>query len=86
MIIRWTDQIKELLNIQETMDKREHCGPLQEIEFWKSLSTKLLEISSQLQKPGVKHIQKIAYLAKSLYLQRFQELAAEIQVKLFSRQ
>ncbi|XP_054907024.1 dynein axonemal heavy chain 2 isoform X1 [Poeciliopsis prolifica] len=78
-IIHWTDQIKELLNIQETVDKREHCGPLQEIEFWKSLSTKLLEISNQLQKPGVKHIQKIVHLAKSLYLQRFQELAAEIQ-------
>uniref|UniRef100_A0A3P9PK94 Dynein axonemal heavy chain 2 n=1 Tax=Poecilia reticulata TaxID=8081 RepID=A0A3P9PK94_POERE len=79
MIIHWTDQIKELLNIQENVDKREHCGPLQEIEFWKSLSTKLLEISNQLHKPGVKHIQKIVYLAKSLYLQRFQELAAEIQ-------
>ncbi|XP_014835517.1 PREDICTED: dynein heavy chain 2, axonemal-like [Poecilia mexicana] len=79
MIIHWTDQIRELLNIQENVDKREQSGPLQEIEFWKSLSTKLLEISNQLQKPGIKHIQKIVYLAKSLYLQRFQELAAELQ-------
>ncbi|KAM4714769.1 dynein axonemal heavy chain 2 [Anableps anableps] len=79
MMIRWSDQIKDLLNIQETMATRENSGPLQEIAFWKNLSLKLTEISKQLQKPGIKHIQKIVQFAKSLYLQRFQELSTEIQ-------
>ncbi|KAK5609612.1 Dynein heavy chain 2, axonemal [Crenichthys baileyi] len=79
MMIHWSDQIKEQLNVQETMDTRENCSPLQEIAFWKSLYTKLSEISKQLQKPEIQHIQKIVQLAKSLYLKRFHELATEIQ-------
>ncbi|MEQ2167670.1 hypothetical protein GOODEAATRI_006509 [Goodea atripinnis] len=81
IMIHWSDQIKELLNVQETMDTRDNCGPLQEIAFWKSLSTKLSEISKQLQKTEIQDIQKILQLAKSLYLKRFHELATEIQAE-----
>uniref|UniRef100_A0A4W6ECP9 Dynein axonemal heavy chain 2 n=1 Tax=Lates calcarifer TaxID=8187 RepID=A0A4W6ECP9_LATCA len=79
VIIHWTDQIKELLNDQEIMKMRDNCGPLQEIAFWESRSAKLLDISQQLQKPGVRHIQNILQLSKSLYVQRFCKLATEIQ-------
>ncbi|XP_040887758.1 dynein heavy chain 2, axonemal [Toxotes jaculatrix] len=79
VIIYWTDQIKELLNAQDIMMVRDDCGPLQEIAFWKSRSAKLLDISQQLQKPGVKHIQNILQISKSLYVQRFCKLAKEIQ-------
>ncbi|XP_045920170.1 dynein axonemal heavy chain 2 isoform X2 [Micropterus dolomieu] len=79
VMIHWTDQIKELLNAQEIMKMRDNCGPLQEITFWKSRSAKLLDISQQLQKPGVRHIQNILQLFKSLYVQRFCKLAKEVQ-------
>ncbi|GAA6229207.1 dynein heavy chain 2, axonemal [Lates japonicus] len=79
VIIHWTDQIKELLNDQEIMKMRDNCGPLQEIAFWESRSAKLLDISQQLQKPGVRHIQNILQLSKSLYVQRFCKLATDIQ-------
>ncbi|CAI5672498.1 unnamed protein product [Oreochromis niloticus] len=79
VMIHWTDQIKELLNAQDIVNMRDSCGPLQEISFWKTRSTQLLNISRQLQKPGVKHIQNILQVAKSLYVQRFCQLAHEIQ-------
>ncbi|KAF3697610.1 Dynein heavy chain 2, axonemal Axonemal beta dynein heavy chain 2 Ciliary dynein heavy chain 2 [Channa argus] len=79
VIIQWTDQIKELLNAQEIMSMSDNCGPLQEIVFWKSCSNKLLNMSQQLQKPGVRHIQKILQLSKSVYLERFCKLAKNIQ-------
>ncbi|KAK2862755.1 hypothetical protein Q5P01_002288 [Channa striata] len=79
VVIHWTDQIKELLNAQEIMNMRDSCGPLQEIVFWQSCSKKLLNISQQLQKPGVRHIQKILQLSKSVYLERFCKLAKDIQ-------
>lgn len=82
VMIHWTDQIKELLNAQDIVNMRDSCGPLQEISFWKTRSTQLLNISRQLQKPGVKHIQNILQVAKSLYVQRFCQLAHEIQVNL----
>ncbi|KAM9335593.1 LOW QUALITY PROTEIN: dynein axonemal heavy chain 2 [Symphorus nematophorus] len=79
VMIQWTDQIKGLLNDQEIMKMRDNCGPLQEITFWKSRSAKLLDISQQLQKPGVRHIQNILEVSKSLYVVRFCKLAKEIQ-------
>ncbi|XP_075307002.1 dynein axonemal heavy chain 2 [Odontesthes bonariensis] len=79
IMIHWTDQIKEILNAQEMVEMKDNCGPLQEIAFWKSRSTKLSDISQQLQKPQVKHIQNILLQAKSLYVQRFCQLAKEIQ-------
>lgn len=81
VVINWTDQIKELLNAQEIMNLMDNCGPLEEIAFWKSRSTKLLNISQQLQNPGVRHIQKILQLSKSLYEQRFSRQSKDIQVQ-----
>ncbi|XP_078020536.1 dynein axonemal heavy chain 2 [Epinephelus lanceolatus] len=78
VMIFWTDQIKELLNDQE-MKTGDNCGPLVEIAFWQTRSDKLLNISKQLQKPGVRNTQKILELSKSRYLQRFCKLAEEIQ-------
>ncbi|KAM6908082.1 dynein axonemal heavy chain 2-like [Lycodopsis pacificus] len=79
VMIHWTDQVKKLLSTQEIMKMREKCGPLQEIAFWKSCSAKLSDISQQLQKPGVRQIQKILLLAKSRYVKDFCKLAQEIQ-------
>uniref|UniRef100_UPI0037E8313A dynein axonemal heavy chain 2 n=1 Tax=Semicossyphus pulcher TaxID=241346 RepID=UPI0037E8313A len=78
VMIHWTDQIKELLNDEEITEIWD-CGVLQEIEFWKSRSAKLLDISQQLQKPGVKHIQEILHLSRSIYKDRFCKLAKKIQ-------
>ncbi|XP_030578556.1 dynein heavy chain 2, axonemal [Archocentrus centrarchus] len=79
VMIHWTDQIKEVLNAQDIVSLRDKCGPLQEIDFWKTRSAQLLNISRQLQNPGIRHIQDILQLAKSLYVQRFCQLADEIQ-------
>ncbi|XP_075968107.1 dynein axonemal heavy chain 2 [Anarhichas minor] len=79
VMIHWTDQVKKLLSTQEIMKMREKCGPLQEIAFWKSCSAKLSDISQQLQKPGVRQIQKILLLSKSRYVKDFCRLAQEIQ-------
>lgn len=80
-MIHWTDQIKDLLNNQDIMNMTDNCGPLQEIDFWKSCSAKLLDMSQQLQKPVVRHIQSILQLSKSLYEESFCQLSKEIQVQ-----
>ncbi|CAJ1086733.1 dynein heavy chain 2%2C axonemal-like [Xyrichtys novacula] len=79
VVIYWTDQIKELLSDCKALEIEENCGPLQEIAFWESRSAKLLDISQQLQKPEVKHIQKILQLSKSVYENRLGKLAEKIQ-------
>ncbi|KAK9521280.1 hypothetical protein VZT92_021099 [Zoarces viviparus] len=79
VMIHWADQVKKLLSTQEIMKMREKCGPLQEIAFWKSCSAKLSDISQQLQKPGVRQIQKILLLSKSRHVKDFCKLAQEIQ-------
>ncbi|KAJ0006370.1 hypothetical protein NQD34_013643, partial [Periophthalmus magnuspinnatus] len=79
IMIHWTDQIKKILNEQEITKMSDSCGPLQEINLWRSRAAKLLDISQQLQKPGVKQIQSILQLSKSLYAQRFSKLVHEIQ-------
>ncbi|XP_077357601.1 dynein axonemal heavy chain 2 isoform X2 [Festucalex cinctus] len=78
VLIHWSDQIKELLNIQDT-SRRDNSGPLQEIAYWQRHSKKLRDMSKQLQTPGVRHIQKMLGLANSLYLKRFLKLASELQ-------
>ncbi|XP_047186413.1 dynein axonemal heavy chain 2 isoform X2 [Scophthalmus maximus] len=79
VIINWTDQIKEQMRGQDTMKNWDNCGLLQEIACWKSHSVKLLDLMQQLQKPGVRHIEDILRLSKSLYVERFLKLAIEIQ-------
>ncbi|KAM8760834.1 dynein axonemal heavy chain 2-like [Acanthopagrus schlegelii] len=79
VMIEWTDQIKELLNDQNTMAMNDTGGPMQEMALWESRSAKMLEFSQQLQKPEVRHVQDILQHTKSLYLERFCKLAKEIQ-------
>nr|XP_015801752.2 dynein axonemal heavy chain 2 [Nothobranchius furzeri] len=75
LMIHWTDQIRDLLNEDET----DSCGLLQQIEFWAVRSTKLSEIHQQLEKPEVRHIQNILQQTKSLYLENFIRLQEELK-------
>ncbi|KAF7654720.1 hypothetical protein LDENG_00065830, partial [Lucifuga dentata] len=79
VMIHWTDQIKELLNAQKNTEMSNTSGLLEEIDFWGSHSDKLLRVSQQLKKEEVKHIQTILQLSKSLYVQRFCEMAKRIE-------
>ncbi|XP_029381754.1 dynein heavy chain 2, axonemal [Echeneis naucrates] len=79
VVIHWTDKIKALLNAQEVTKTGDNCDPLHEITFWKSRSARLVNISQQLQKPVVRHVQTLLELSKSLYLKRFYKLALETQ-------
>lgn len=81
VLIHWTEQIKELLNAQDMTKAGDNCGPLQEIDFWKSRSKKLSDVSQQLQKPAVRHIYSILEFCKSLYVPRFCKLSEQIQVQ-----
>uniref|UniRef100_A0A8C8SM12 Dynein axonemal heavy chain 2 n=1 Tax=Pelusios castaneus TaxID=367368 RepID=A0A8C8SM12_9SAUR len=78
-VIHWTRQIKEVLRAQEAVESRESTGPLEEIEFWRNRCMDLSEISKQLCRQGVKHIESILALSKSSYVAPFQRLARQIQ-------
>ncbi|XP_043393066.1 dynein axonemal heavy chain 2 isoform X2 [Chelonia mydas] len=78
-MIHWTRQIKEVLRAQEAGESRESTGPLEEIEFWRNRCTDLSEISKQLCRQGVTHIESILVLSKSSYVAPFQRLARQIQ-------
>ncbi|CAJ0965701.1 unnamed protein product [Ranitomeya imitator] len=78
-MVHWTRQIKEVLGAQEVVEMRESSGPLEEIEFWRDRCADLSGISTQLDKPGVKHIELILQLAKSSYIGPFQKLSKQIQ-------
>ncbi|KAL8177088.1 UNVERIFIED_CONTAM: Dynein heavy chain 2, axonemal [Gekko kuhli] len=78
-MIHWTRQIKEVLRAQEAVESRESAGPLEEIEFWRNRCTDLSEISKQLCKQGVRHIESILVLSKSSYVSPFQRLSKQIQ-------
>ncbi|MCJ8731422.1 hypothetical protein PDJAM_G00199410 [Pangasius djambal] len=79
VMIHWTQQIMEVLNIQVAIDAGDTSGLLDEITFWMSRCDDLSGISQQLQKPGVRHIQAILQLCMSSYVQPFCNLAKEIQ-------
>ncbi|XP_072006034.1 dynein axonemal heavy chain 2 [Engystomops pustulosus] len=78
-MVHWTRQIKEVLSAQEAVEMRESSGPLEEIEFWRDRCADLSGISSQLDQPGVRHIELILALAKSSYIGPFQKLSKQIQ-------
>ncbi|XP_063305793.1 dynein axonemal heavy chain 2 [Pelobates fuscus] len=78
-MVHWTRQIKEVLSEQDAVEIGESSGPLEEIDFWRDRCTDLSGISQQLDKPGVKHIEKILELAKSSYIGPFQKLSKQIQ-------
>lgn len=83
-MIHWTDQVKETLTDHkpgESVLKR-GWGPLQELDLWKSRSTKLLDIDQQLHSPEVQHVLSILQISKSVYVQRFLRLTKKIQVRI----
>ncbi|TSK77047.1 Dynein heavy chain 2, axonemal [Bagarius yarrelli] len=79
VMIHWTRQITEVLNIQVAIDAGDRSGLLDEITFWMHRCDDLSGIRQQLQKPEVWHIQNILKLAKSSYVEPFCNLAKEIQ-------
>ncbi|XP_066267393.1 dynein axonemal heavy chain 2-like isoform X1 [Branchiostoma lanceolatum] len=79
-MIHWTRQIKEVLSSQDAIETADNAGPLEEIEFWKSRCDDLSGLSEQLDKPGVKRIQRILELSKSSYVAPFLKMARMIQV------
>ncbi|XP_076804743.1 dynein axonemal heavy chain 2-like [Clavelina lepadiformis] len=78
-MIHWTRQIKEVLNAQDALETAESSGPLEEIEFWNNRCIDLSGLSTQLDKPGVKKIQRILEIAKSSYVGPFKKLSKLIQ-------
>ncbi|PIO28314.1 hypothetical protein AB205_0114420, partial [Aquarana catesbeiana] len=80
-MVHWTRQIKEFLRAKEAVEMGESLGPLEVIEFWREQCTDLSGISKQLDKPGVKHIEHILKMAKSSYVEPFQNMSQQIQVR-----
>lgn len=78
-MIRWTRQIKEVVNNQDMAANTETSGPLEEIQFWRSRTQDLSGISQQLEKPGIQKIVAVLECAKSSYLAPFQSIADMIQ-------
>lgn len=81
-MIHWTDQVKEALTDHKPGQSvlKKGWGPLQELDLWRSRSTKLLDIEKQLQSSEVQHVLSILHISKSVYVQRFLRLTKEIQV------
>lgn len=83
-MIHWTDQVKEALTDHKPGQSvlKKGWGPLQELDLWKSRSTKLLDIEKQQLSPDVKHVLSILQISKSVYVRRFLRLTKEIQVRI----
>ncbi|XP_053341025.1 dynein axonemal heavy chain 2 [Clarias gariepinus] len=79
VMIHWTRQINEVLNVQVAVDAGDCSRLMDEITFWMNRCDDLSGISQQLQKQGVCHIRTILQLSKSSYVQPFCNLAKEIQ-------
>ena len=78
-VIRWTRQIKEVVNLQTTSKQdAETSTPLDEIEFWRERTVDLSGIRDQLALPEVKQIAGVLHAVKSSYLNSFQDLSAII--------
>ncbi|KAI5104428.1 dynein heavy chain 2, axonemal isoform X1 [Silurus meridionalis] len=79
VMIHWTRQIMDVVNVQVAVDAGDSTGLLDELTFWMNRCVDLSGISQQLEKPGVCHIQAILQLSMSSYVQPYCELAREIQ-------
>ena len=79
-MIHWTRQIKEVLAGQESLESKDGCGPLEEIEFWRAKCEDLSGLIRQLDQPGVQRVKAIIERAKSSYLTPFCKLSRQIQV------
>ena len=78
-VIRWTRQIKDVINNQDILQDTEGTGPLEEIQFWRSRTQDLSGISEQLKKEGVTQIVSVLKFAKSPYLGPFTSIVDSIQ-------
>lgn len=74
-VIRWTRQIKEVVNQKDNSQDAETATPLDEIRFWESRTLDLSGIRSQLEQPQVKRIADVLRSSKSTYLKSFEELS-----------
>ena len=80
-VIRWTRQIKEVVNLQDNSSSdAETATPLDEIRFWESRTLDLSGIRKQLETPAVARIANVLRAVKSNYLAPFEELAHIIHV------
>merc|ERR1711865_930382 len=81
-VIRWTRQIKEVVNLQDNSMSAdaETATPLDEIRFWESRTLDLSGIRDQLENSTIKKIADVLRCVKSNYLAPFEELANIIHV------
>ena len=77
-VIRWTRQIKEVVNQKDNSQDAETATPLDEIRFWESRTLDLSGIRNQLEQPQVKRISDVLRSSKSTYLKSFEELSSII--------
>ena len=78
-LIRWTRQIRDVVNNQDSHQENENAGPLDEIHHWKLRTMNLSRINDQLNKNELIKVLKVLRFADSSYLKRFDELASQIQ-------
>ncbi len=77
-VIRWTRQIKEVINLQDNSQDAETAGPLDEINFWSERTVDLSGIREQLHDRTVLRIAELLKHVKSTYLKSFEDLSATI--------
>ena len=77
-VIRWTRQIKEVINLQDSSTDAETAGPLEEIIFWSERTVDLSGIREQLHEPTVLRITELLRAVKSTYLAPFEQLSVVI--------
>lgn len=81
IVIHWTRQIKDLINIHENSTSSDSNGPIDEIEFWRIRTHNLLGIQDQLQSEPVRRITCVLEYVKSNYLVPFQSRTNEVIAK-----
>ena len=59
VVIRWTRQIKEVVNNQDMAQQNENTVPLEEVQFWRSRTQDLKGITDQLKCAGVQRIVRV---------------------------
>jgi dynein heavy chain len=81
VVIHWTNQIKEVVNNNDSGANIETSGPLEEIDFWGGRSKDLLGLQEQLGNPAVKRIVEVLTNSESNYIGPFQVLTEQIVTK-----
>lgn len=78
-VIRWTRQVKDILNTSHADDGTHIELPTDELNFWEQRCHDMSGISQQLNKDGVVAILKILEAASSTYVTQFQNWAQRIK-------